>query len=147
MSTRSEDAGRDVAFAVGTLVGMAVLAIGLATLILAVSVGLRRDEGYLTPDVRLALLAVGGLLVLAGVAVRLVRAAPPAGARDPIRTAGFVTSLVGLGVLLFGVSAETTVSAPFLATPSQKFVLFGIAYGLLVVGYLIVRSAARTVGW
>jgi len=115
--------GREIAFAVGALIGMAVFAFGTATIVLAMSVGFRRGISLLTPTVRTVLLD------------------------RPANVAGWIGILLGSGMLLLRYSADQTASAPYMAAPGEKLVLFVAGYAMIIVGLFILRAAARIVGW
>lgn len=146
MSVQRSRSLREPAFLVGALLGVLALGLGLAFLILGLTVGMR-EGGYLTPAQDLAL-GIGGLLALvAGVAVRMLRDRLPERYRAAARIGGTLLAAVGLMGALFAGSAETTVSAPFLVSPWDKAILFVAAYVLLIGGLLLLRGAGRMVGW
>jgi len=146
-SLRRRESRREIAFGIGAFVGMVTFAIGVATLVLAMSVGLRRGQDYLPTGARTAILAVGAALLLGGVLLRLYRGRLSAGNEDRLATGGLVAALLGVALFLFGAAAETTVSAPFLTSPREKVLLFLIAYVLIAAGLLVLRRAAKIVGW
>lgn len=138
---------REVAFGIGAFLGTMLLAFGLATLVLAMSVGLRRGQEYLPAGAQTALVAGGGFLVVFGALLRLYRDRVTSRFQSTLVPVTTVGILVGIALVLFGAAAETTVSAPFLTSPREKVLLFGIAYGLVAVGLVLLRGAARVVGW
>lgn len=122
---------------VGALVGMLVFALGVAFRILALSVGVR-EGAYLTGTQDLA---------LAGLALRAGRARVAEKYHEAARLGGNAGFVLGLMATLFAASAETTVSAPFLASPRDKAILFVTAFAFLIAGLIIMRAAGRAVGW
>lgn len=136
----------EAAFVTGAIVGMLAFGIGLAFLILALSVGMRQGE-YLTDTQDLAV-GVGGILFISiGIALHFVRRRVPERFRRATRYVGTILAVLGLMGALFAVSAETTVSAPFLVSPRDKLVLFLTAFALLIGGLLLLRGAGKMVGW
>lgn len=137
---------RELTFAVGGFVGMLAFALGIAFLIIALSVGVREGT-YLTGSQDLALGIGGVLLALAGLAVRLGRERVAEQYRRPARLGGAAAFVLGLMAALFAVSAETTTSAPFLASPREKAILFVTAFAFIIGGLIVMRAAGRAVGW
>ena len=144
---RGHDTTREIAFGIGAFVGTLTFAFGVGSLILAMSVGVRRGQEYLAPSVRTTLLVVGVGLLVGGVVLHLYRAKMPFGDQSALATVGTVTALVGGAITLFATATESTMSAPFLTSPQEKMVLFAIAYVLIAVGLVVLRAAARVVGW
>lgn len=137
------DYRREIGFTFGTFVGVLTFSFGVGFLILAMSVGVRREAGgYLPPGARTALVYGGLALVVVGILVRLYRSR--LGVSKYVGTAVFG---VGSLAFMFGIARQTTVSAPFVTSPTQKVVLFGIAVVMVIVGMVLVRASARLVGW
>lgn len=149
MSTnlRANEFGREIAFGLGAFVGMLLFALGIATLILALSVGFRRGQMYLTPTTAIVLLVGGLVLLVGGIIARLYRHRLTQAHEDRVKTGSVVAILVGIAMLLYRFSPQATVSAPFLASPREKLLLFLIAYALIAIGLIILRGAAKIVGW
>lgn len=142
------DFGRydEAAFAIGTVIGITTFALGLAFLVLALSVGVR-EGSYLTETQDL-LLKVGGLLLFGiGIALRLFYERLSRRYWTVVRYGGGLTALLGAMAALYSISAETTVSAPYLATPVDKAVLFIISFVFIILGLLLIRGSGRVVGW
>lgn len=139
--------GREIAFATGAFLGTLTFAVGMATLILAMSVGLRRGEEYLDPTTKMTLLGLGAVMVVTGVLFRLYRGTVTTRFESEAATGGTIAALIGAALVLFASSAEVTVSAPFLSSPKEKVLLFAIAYVLVAIGLVLLRFAAKMVGW
>lgn len=138
---------REIGFGLGTFVGVLFVALGISLIILFLSIGLRVEQGaYLSPTVQSALLYGGIAGFVVGLGVRLYRSRLSLSDR----AAKYLgTALLAGGVLavIVSLAKQTARSAPFLTSPTQKFMLLGIALGCLVVGGVLIRAAARTVGW
>lgn len=134
------------AFVVGSLLGVLAFALGLAVLVLALSVGMRRGT-YLTETQDLAIGVLGLVAIVGAFGLRMAAGRFTDRTKGLVRRAGTAVGSIGLMLVLFAVSAETTVSAPFLISPMDKAILFAVAYVLLVGGYFLLRGAGRMVGW
>lgn len=136
----------EVAFAVGTILGITTFALGLAFLVMALSVGVR-EGAYLT-DTQDLLLRVGGLVLFGiGIALRFLYDRLSERYWTAARYGGVLAALLGTMALLYSVSAETTVSAPYLATPVDKAMLFVISFVFIILGLLLMRGSGKVVGW
>ncbi|PSQ15241.1 hypothetical protein BRD00_14765 [Halobacteriales archaeon QS_8_69_26] len=143
----TEEYGREIGFGVGTFVGVLLFALGVSFVILFLSVGLREGSGtYLTQGQRDVLIYGGIALATVGFLVRLYRSKLTL-SNAVGKYAGTGAFFVGTLLLSTGFSRGPYVSAPFLTTPGQKFVLLAIAVVFLVVGLLVTRASARLVGW
>lgn len=146
MTARDNGRFHEFIFIVGTLVGMLAFALGLAFLVLALTVGVREGT-YLTGSQDLAL-GIGGAIVGAlGLVLRAASERVPDRYHGAARVGGALLFLVGLMGTLFALSAEVTVSAPFLASPREKAILFVTAFVFVIAGLAITRAAGRAVGW
>jgi hypothetical protein len=142
----SKNFRREVGFSVSLFSGMLVFSVGISLLVMALTIGLRREQGgYLPPGAADALLWGGLVVVLVGSVVRLFRSRTD----RPETTRRVSTGIVVVGAVgaLVGLARETTVSAPFVASPVEKAVLFVASFVALTVGWLLIRAAARLVGW
>ncbi len=142
----SKDFRRELGFGVGTFVAMTLLSLGVALLILFLSVGLRRPTGGYFPAGVPQVLLWGGLAVLVvGLVVRLYRSTFDS--PETVRRVGTGLAVVGGVATLVGAARETTVGAPFLTSPLQKAILFGIAFGTMAVGWVLLKASVRLVGY
>lgn len=136
----------EIGFIAGALIGVLMFAIGLAFLVLALSVGMRR--GTYPLDGLGLVLGVGGILLVAvGLALRLGYRRVPKRFQTVARVSGMGVLVLGLMAALFSASAKTTASAPFLITVWDKVVLLVTAFALILAGLFLLRSAGRMVGW
>ena len=146
MSIRRFERFSEAAFVAGALVGMLAFALGVAFLILALTVGMRAGQ-YLPAPLDLAIGVLATLVLATGLGLRFGRGRLPERFRPAGRYGGTVLAVLGFMGVLFAVSAETTVSAPFLRTVGDKAVLFVVAFALIIGGLTMLRSAGRLVGW
>lgn len=146
MSVERSDQLQELTFVLGTLIGMLAFAIGLAFLILALSVGVREGT-YITPRQEIVLMTAGVLALTIGIVLRFGRDRLTPRYRGAARLGGGLLVVFGVMALLFAMSAETTVSAPFLSRPFDKAVLFITSFVLLLGGLALMRMAGRIIGW
>lgn len=137
----------ELTFGLGSFVGMAVFATGFATYVLALSIGVRNEE-YLGPTLKWAILAAGLVVAAVGLVLYARGGRQQHGSADGHkRTIGVGFALVGTYVASFAVSAQTTLSAPFLTTPRQKVLLFVFSFVTLSIGLVLLKRAASIIGW
>jgi len=139
MSTASSNTTREIKFALGSFGGIFIFALGFAFYILALSKGLREEQGGYLPDVLeitmpvlgLNLLTTVGLIPLVvGALVSLYTSRLPENLQ---RFSGYLSRglmLVGFGVASFGFSPQTTVSAPYLATTPVPVSIVPVLVGM-----------------
>lgn len=152
MSTADTDTVREVKFALGTFTGVLVLAVGFAVYVLTVSLGLREGQAYLPAALSASLpqplngfnwmMVIGIAVAGAGVATRVYRQNLAEDVQWYARIAGTLLVVAGAAIASFGISPQTTTSAPFLAAAEVPKLVIPFLLGLLVLasGLLSLRG-------
>lgn len=140
--------------ALGVLVGLAVVAFGVAGLLgleaPAVVESLKLSPRALLGATWLAVAVVAAGLVVVATGVQIARLRAGAERKDlelAVWAAGTVVVVAGLTALFIGFSSHEGVSSPFFATMRDKAVMVAFGQLLMLAGWSAIRLSGRTVGW
>lgn len=148
------EVGAVAAGAVGAIVGLALVAFGVAGL-LDLGAPTILETLKLSPNAVLQATWLAAAVVAAGVAVAAVAgyvavrrtALTPADLRLSVWAVGTVVVVAGLTALFIGYSTHDGVSAPFFETMRDKALMIAFGQLLMLTGWSSIRLSGRTVGW
>lgn len=147
------DGFREATFVLGAVGGMLMFSIGLILLTLGLALGFRSVPVYPIPmPIGASLPVVAAFVVgnlgagVAGVVIRR-RDTDDETVRRAQLVLGTLVAFVGLLNLLVFFSAKDTVSAPYLVSATDKLLLLSLGLLGMYGGVLVIKWAARRVGF